>query len=657
MRLTWLPVLLLGILRCTPPRVQAEPKPPHQHHQQQPSTFLPPTGTRVYGQLSHPGCVRYLGVPFATPPTGEMRWRAPKAIDMHDLNINATSYGPMCMQPGRGWDTLSTRPYSEDCLYLNVFTPDNLKSKRLPVMVYIHGGDYLQGGSDDTEIYGCNLVRVTGESIVVTIQYRLGVFGFLGSPQLSEREARSDLSQVERISTGNYGLLDQIAALQWVRDNIDFFGGDKDRVMIFGESAGAGSISNLLVSPLANGLFQKAVMQSGAFALWTTKRMSDAVNVYDDLLNISGCNANELDPLGCLENIPAEKLVLFASQVRAYPDQWTVCRWAPTVDGIAVKMHPSDIVTTGGSSLGLIADVPIMFGNNDEEGSSFVSETRLSSSPGIDPNSFSHQDLEQWIERNFDDASSVKKFYQLNQDEYPSAWFAAQRIVGDMMLFCPSRRAAAALHAAKLDGQRINSIFEYVFDRAPKDSKWGAYHGAEVPFVFGNIPKGVDSKLEEWELGQSMAWMWSMFARFGKPLGNRGDNLAKGLSPPGPIVDLAKNNVAWEPWPKVMELDTREGGGLSSRDSTRDVCKKLWNPRKIDVDTKRPKQKESDFPAATVAGVIFSALGIICVTAIGLLFKRRYFGTRPRDNQFDILSEGGSSAEVNMSEIDLNDLN
>jgi para-nitrobenzyl esterase len=228
-----------------------------------------PNGPRYLGARL-PGCLRYLGLPFALPPLGDLRWRAPAPLPplMRPKTVNATKYAPLCMQPGAGWSTL-IGSRSEDCLYLNVFTPEVYEPQSLPVLVFIHGGDFVQGGASDSELRGCNLVRATAATVVITIQYRLGVFGFLGDYRLAAREGGFSSASPTKISTGNYGLLDQIAALRWIKNNVGVFGGNSGKIMIFGESAGAGSVNNLLVSPLARGLFHRAVMQSGAFALWT----------------------------------------------------------------------------------------------------------------------------------------------------------------------------------------------------------------------------------------------------------------------------------------------------------------------------------------------------------------------------------------------------
>ena len=268
-----------------------------------------------------------------------------------------------------------------------------------PLPFSLPPGDYMYGGAHDTELNGCNLLEVTGNALVVTIQYRLGVFGFLGSDRLRSRD-------VDHQSTGNYGLLDQIESLKWLRDNIGSFGGNSGNVMIFGESAGAGSVTNLLVSPLSTGLYHRASLQSGAFAEWTTKTLDNATEVYDEMLVRTGCASGDGDGDGddesaesdvCLAGKDADELLSASLLLVSYPDQWTVCRWAPTIDGVVIREHPLTLVETSPTS---IRDVPIMYGNNDEEGVSFLSANRLSSSSSVS-RTLTKIEYDEWLVLNF----------------------------------------------------------------------------------------------------------------------------------------------------------------------------------------------------------------------------------------------------------------
>src|SRR6478672_2809038 len=214
----------------------------------------------VKGKPVDGGTTVYFGVPYAAPPVGDLRWKAPQAPQKWDGVRDASQTPAACMQP-KVFDDINFAKVSEDCLTLNVWVP--AKAKKAPVMVWIHGGGFAAGGGDEP--------RHNGEAfakkgvVLVTINYRLGVFGFFAHPDLT-KESPSHAS-------GNYGLLDQIAALKWVKANIAAFGGDPSNVTIFGESAGSFSVSALVATPLAKGLFQKAIGESGAFFTLTERSM------------------------------------------------------------------------------------------------------------------------------------------------------------------------------------------------------------------------------------------------------------------------------------------------------------------------------------------------------------------------------------------------
>ncbi len=196
----------------------------------------------------------YRGIPFAAPPVGALRWRPPQPVLPWRGVLECTRFRPACPQqdvPGIG--LCAPGPYSEDCLYLNVWTPAHAPAERLPVMVWIHGGGFVNG-SGSLAGGGPDWLSRYGRVVVVSISYRLGIFGYFALPALSRESSRH--------VSGNYGLLDQIAALRWVQRNIGAFGGDARRVTVFGESAGAQSVVSLLVSPLSRGLFARAVAES-----------------------------------------------------------------------------------------------------------------------------------------------------------------------------------------------------------------------------------------------------------------------------------------------------------------------------------------------------------------------------------------------------------
>jgi len=195
----------------------------------------------------------YKGIAFAAPPVGSLRWREPQPVNSWNGVRKADKFASSCMQTGVSMPGETPAAVSEDCLYLNIWTPNRSADARLPVMVWIYGGGFSNGSASMPLYWGDRLARKG--ALVVTFGYRVGPFGFLAHPELTRESAHH--------TSGNYGLLDQIAALQWVQRNIRAFGGDPERVTIFGQSAGAASVSILMASPLAKGLFQRAIGQSG----------------------------------------------------------------------------------------------------------------------------------------------------------------------------------------------------------------------------------------------------------------------------------------------------------------------------------------------------------------------------------------------------------
>jgi len=206
---------------------------------------VPVTGGTIRGSLASYGGAVFKGIPFAQPPTGELRWREPAPVKAWNGARDATAFGPPCMQGGPN--------SSEDCLYLNIWTSEWPAKTHRAVMVWFHGGGNFAGAASDPIFDGESLAR--HGVLLVTAQYRLGVFGFFAHPELT-RESPHHVS-------GNYGLLDQIAALRWVRDNIAKFGGDPGNVTIFGESAGSLDVNVLMATPLSSGLFRRVIGESG----------------------------------------------------------------------------------------------------------------------------------------------------------------------------------------------------------------------------------------------------------------------------------------------------------------------------------------------------------------------------------------------------------
>jgi para-nitrobenzyl esterase len=298
--------------------------------------------------IDHGGIHVFRGIPYAAPPVGKLRWKQPQRETAWDDVRDATEFSASSAQGAFLLDQMLggiERPKSEDSLYLNVWTP-GLDDARRPVMVWIHGGAFMFG-EGATPWYDGTAFATRGDVVVVTINYRLGSFGFLHL---------ADLFGDELAGSGNLGLLDQVAALEWVRDCIEAFGGDPERVTIFGESAGAGSVATLLGMPAASGLFDAAIPQSGA-ASWfaTTERATEIATVLIDALGVAPGDIDALYAKTTDEIITAQAAVGLETDETGLPFQ-------PVVDGVVLPRPPLEAIA-GGSAAG----VRLLVGTNHDE--------------------------------------------------------------------------------------------------------------------------------------------------------------------------------------------------------------------------------------------------------------------------------------------------
>ena len=437
---------------------------------------------RVQG-VEEGGLNVYRGIPFAAPPTGDRRWRAPQPAEAWQGVRAADRFGPICRQPAEtpgppGW---GGEAQDEDCLRLNIWAPPQRPGERLPVMVWIHGGAYIAGSGSTSSYHGDSLAR--RGVVVVTINYRVGALGFLAHPALSAESP-------DRAS-GNYGLLDQIAALRWVRDNIAAFGGDPGNVTIFGESAGGGSVMLLTVSPLARGLFHKAISESGA-ALPPQPRGYQRPNATVTLAQAERAGAAFARQLGAaslseLRALPADRIVA----AQSFAVGW------PIADGPVV---PGDV--TALYRAGRQTEVPFLLGWNEDEGTVFVrpqspAQHRTTISNDYGPS-----------------AERMLAIYPAANDQ--EAFAAGARLFGDVAFGWPSWSLAEA--RARSGGA---PLFLYHFTQKPPRPPmfpWpqaGTLHGEEVPYVFGHAGPGwTDGDRAVAELVQSY---WVNFARTGDP--------------------------------------------------------------------------------------------------------------------------------------------
>lgn len=420
----------------------------------------------------------YKGIPFAAPPVGELRWKAPQPVEKWEGVKQCMEYAPAPMQGGN-----PASGKSEDCLYLNVWTPAKSAKDKLPVLVWIYGGGFSFGSTSDPVHNGEHLARKG--VVLVSIAYRVGQIGFLAHPELSA-ESPNGVS-------GNYGLLDQIAGLQWIQNNIAAFGGDPDKVTIFGESAGGISVSMLCASPLTKGLIHGAISQSGGSfgptrpTTYPGENMKTLEQAEQD--GIDYLKSFELNSIDELRKVDAEKLI---------PRGWTMPGGWPIVDGYIIPDDQFKLYETGKYN-----DVPVLIGYNSDEGLSFPA--------GRTPEEFVAN-----VQKRFGPyADSLLLAYPLSNNE-------VKRPARNLM-----RDAAFGWHTwswARLQTKTGKSkVFLYYFDQHAEreegspQADHGTPHGVDVPYVFKNLnPNSVPSDLEVSEL---MATYWTNFAKTGNPNG------------------------------------------------------------------------------------------------------------------------------------------
>jgi len=453
------------------------------------------TDGQIRGTVRSSGRAEFLGIPFAQPPVGELRWHAPVPPKPWSGIREAMKFGAPCAQNDAGdWNRHDAETGSEDCLYLNVMTPQWPVKKPLPVMLWIHGGANT-GGTASSELYKDGTLVEHG-IILVTANYRLGVFGFFAHPELTRESAHH--------SSGNYALLDQIAALEWTRDNIRKFGGDPHQVTVFGQSAGAVDTGLLMTSPLARSLFQNAIAESGTVLLAQPQPLSTAEQGGSKFAERLGEPASH--QIQYLRSLSTSALLqaALASEQNHGQDANSASDYHPwpTIDGWVFPRPPAAVFAEGQESA-----IPLISGNNTRE-------FDIPNPP---------DQLRQWITAVYGDlAPKAFEVYGLangrvgNVDPFYGA--AAGQWSADFMFRCPSTRVAAWRTAAH------HPTYEYQFERAiPGQEAQGAVHSADLPYVFGFFPKSgnISGAFGEtdYKLADLIEKYWTNFARTGNPNG------------------------------------------------------------------------------------------------------------------------------------------
>ena len=478
----------------------------------------------VRGKVSSAGVREFLGIPYAAAPVGNLRWRPPVPHAPWFQTLDATQFANHCPQTASPFGIASN---TEDCLFLNVFTPESNGGGGIgeprPVMVWIHGGALVDGESNDYD----PTAMVKDGVIVVTINYRLGILGFLAHPAFAAEKTDPDHDgDFAAGSAGDYGLMDQQLALRWVRDNIVFFGGDPLNVTIFGESAGGLSVFSQLASPSAANLFQKAIIESGAYQQ-TTQTLATAEAAGTAFATAAGCSSQTA---ACLRALPVSTLL--ANQNPA--------GYTPNIDGNFLPLSLGTALATG-----QFHHVRIIQGSNHDEWRLF---TALDFDLTIGPIGNNEAAYEAAL------ASLVGPGAPIVAAEYPLASFPSADLAfatagTDVVFACPAYGADLAM------SQFVPlSTYEFNDENAPQDFlppvtfPYGAAHASELQYLF-NLPITVPRpplNAQQLQLSSSMQHYWTNFAKSGTPNGaglppwqefNAVEGNFQSLIPPSPMQE------------------------------------------------------------------------------------------------------------------------
>jgi para-nitrobenzyl esterase len=468
------------------------------------------------GATSAQGVHSFKGIPFAAPPVGDLRWRPPAEPKSWTGVRPATAFGSSCMQnlsrERLPWtkEFMVQNDASEDCLFLNVWTPSLSATAKLPVVVFLHGGGFNEGSGEIAAYDGENLAPKG--IVVVTINYRVGIFGFFAHPELTAESPEH--------SSGNYGILDQIAALKWVKQNAQAFGGDPSKVTVWGQSAGAWSVAFLVASPLTKGLFRaamadSAISQSGAFA----KPIKEVEAAGEAFAKSKGANS-----IHDLRAIPAKDLMASAPRASA------------VIDGWVLKADPVKLLEDGPD-----ADVPLITGYNAQDGRAVGRPVRTT------------KEFEQRVQNAYGEfGAELLKLYPVDQDSNANAvWEELGR---------DKNRAAMYEFASRRSKTHKAPVYTYFFDRAipwPQHPEYGAFHTSELAYFFDNLQQ-LDRPWEEkdHEVSRITSTYVVDFVKTGRPEGAglpvwpavhaQGETMRLGSTfAPMKVVDSAAKQELW----------------------------------------------------------------------------------------------------------------
>jgi para-nitrobenzyl esterase len=462
-------------------------------------------GERVHGLR------RFLGIPYAMPPIGDRRWRPPVPLEPWSEVRDATSFGAVCAQDTTALPGFGHYSETEDCLYLNVFTPEKRAAdEALPVMVWFHGGGLYCGGSTG---YDPRALVVDGGVVVVSVNYRLNVFGFFSHPAIN----------AEGHAAGNYGIIDQQLALRWVQRNIAQFGGDPRNVTIFGESAGGISVLTHLASPGSAGLFHRAIMQScGPTAVLATRTLTDCAHIGEEMAAAAGCADQTADALRALTTRELLAADAMAEQVLGRGKYHI----GLVVDGTVIPEPMRDLFTTG-----RFHRVPVINGVNREESTWFQAMKELHTGRVV-----SAEDYPRAVEAALDALASAPLVGMAVPTDalpeiisrYPCAAYqspasAIAAIIGDCGMI-----TAGGRRTTRIIAECVPEVYFYEWDVPDSPVSWpeasfpyGSAHTQEIQYLFPGFHggTGVPRQLTKPQqvLARQMVAFWTEFARSGKP--------------------------------------------------------------------------------------------------------------------------------------------
>lgn len=446
----------------------------------------------------------FLGVRYAEPPVGNLRWAPPKPLLEGRGFKPAFLSGAGCVQGGSPTGVFHT---SEDCLYLDIWAPS--EPGNYPVMVWLHGGGLLIGSGSELQYRGEKLAQEK-KVIVVNVNSRLSFMGYVASPELSAESAYA--------GSGNQGFLDQIEALKWVKSQIHHFGGDPENITLFGESGGAIGVCTLITSPLADDLFHKAILQSGSCRMLRTPNLAGGETKGKTFFDKIGCG-NAEDPLTCGRALPIEKIVdslaIDTNEIfLEHPDDWAYYP-TPNLDGHFLSEHPISLIEKGSKP-----DIPILIGTNKNEGSLFV---------GLRDHSENESDYLNYLRKFYGSlAGDFAQVYPLSN--YAGAGEAAAALAGDGFMDCPAKEMGSLMsdtqHPVYMYQfvQPVNSITTDIILELQKGKNapaWGVFHSAEIPYVFGvaSVLGNLDTPERKQTKDIIMSY-WANFAYTGNPNGD-----------------------------------------------------------------------------------------------------------------------------------------